>query len=189
MLQLAGCLLPLLLLGCVRHQHTAQLLRRYNQAANRYDIPVLRSMLADDIVWVLGRDTLIGKDAALAPHEFDAGARARLTIKSSVVKGDTAEFVLEELNEYMDTLRMPPVTHYVRFVFRDGLLVRKEPVRPDLVPHAVDSIDQRWIQWIQTAHPEAWAQIMKPNGHINFSRQTGELLIRLAHEWKQSWTK
>lgn len=188
-LHLAGCLLPVLLLSCVRHQDTAELLRRYNQAANRHDISALRAMLADDIVWVLGRDTLIGKDAALGPHEFDTGAEARVTIKSSVVKGDTVEFVLEETNGYMDTLGIPSVVHYPRFIFRDGLLIRKEPVYPSLYSPMVDSIDQRWNQWIRSAHPEAHVQIIKPNGGINFNRKTGELLLHLAHEWKQSMAK
>jgi hypothetical protein len=183
--QLAGCLLPVLL-GCVRHQDTAELLRRYNEAANRHDISTLRAMSADGIVWVLGRDTLIGKNAALGPNELDAAVGARLTIKSFVVKGDTVDIVLEEANEFMDTLGMPPLVHYPRFVFRNGFLVRKEPVRPSLVPPVADSIDRRWKEWIQTAHPEAWRQIRKPNGHVNFCRRTGELLLRLAREWKQS---
>ena len=188
-LQLAACLLPALLLGCVGHQDTAELLRRYNQAANRHDIPTLSAMSADDIVWVLGRDTLIGKEAALGPNELDAAVGARLTIKSFVVKGDTVEFVLEEANQIMDTLGMPSLIHYVRFVFRDGLLVRKEPVHPDIVPPAADSIAQPWHRWIRSAHPEVWTQIMKPDGRVNFSRQTGELLLRLSREWKQSMGK
>ena len=189
MASLVGSLLLVFLLGCARHYDTTELLQRYIQAANRHDMPALRGMLAEDIVWVLSSDTLIGKDAVLAPHEFDAGAKTRLTVQSSVVQGDTAELAIEEANAYMDTLGMPPVVHYARFIFHNGLLARIGTIRPRLTPPATDSIDQRWNAWIESAHPEAWAQIIKPDGHINFGRKTGELLVRLAHEWKHGPAK
>jgi len=177
------------LLSCTQHWDTTDLLQSYIQTANRHDISALRAKFAENVVWILGPDTLIGKNAVLAPHEFDAGAGTRLLIKGSIVKGDTVESILEETNDYMDTLGMPSVVHYPRFVFHDGLLVRIEPTHPDLTPPIVDSIDQRWNQWIQSEHPEAWAQIVKPNGDINFSRETGELLLRLACEWRQCFKK
>ena len=189
MIRFLSCLFPLLLFGCMRHHETAELLQRYIQAANRHDISALRDRFAENIVWILGTDTLVGKDAVLAPHELDAGAGTRLIIKNAIVKGDTVESILEETNDYMDTLGMPSVVHYPRFVFRNGLLARIEPIRPDFTPPLTDSIDQRWNQWIQSAHPEAWVQIVKPNGDINFSRETGELLLRLACEWLQSIEK
>jgi hypothetical protein len=181
-----GFILLVLLQCCNRHQDTAELLQRYIQAANRHDISAIRTKFANDIVWILGSDTLIGKDAVIAPHEFDAGAGTRLLVKSFTVKGDTVESVLEETNDYMDTLGMPSVIHYPRFVFRDDLLVRIENIRPGLIPPEVDSIDQLWNYWIQSTHPEEWEQIVEPNGSINFSRKNGALLLRLACEWRQS---
>jgi len=183
------CVLSVLYLSCagVQDQNTAELLLRYNRAANRYDIPTLHAMLSEDIVWVLGTgDTLIGKGAALAPHEYDATVKARLSIKSYVIKGVTAEFVLEETSKRQDMLGIPPIVHYPRFVFRDGLLVRKEPSRLSDFSAAGDSIQKSFRQWIKGTHPEALAQLQKPNGRFNHSRATGELLLRLAREWKKN---
>jgi hypothetical protein len=179
----------MLIFGCMRHRDTGELLRSYIQDANSHDIPKLRAKFTEDIVWFLGPDTLIGKDAVIAPHEFDAGARTRLTIKSYIVRGDTVETVFEEINDYMDTLGMPAIIRYAHFIFHNDLLARIKPSRSPLVPPLVDSIDQRWNQWMQSVHPEAWTRIMKPNGSINFSRETGELLLHLACEWRQSMQK
>ncbi len=181
--------LPLLLLSCKQHQGSAELLERYIMAANQHDIKALLTMFSENIIWILGSDTLIGKKSVMAPHEFDAGAGTRLIIKSSIVKGDTVESILEETNDYMDTLGMSSVLNFPRFVFYDGLLIRIEPIRPQMIPPLVDSIDQQWNKWIQNEYPDAWAKIVNPDGSINYSRETGELLLRLACEWRQSSRK
>ena len=189
MIRFIELLIPIFFLNCTQHPNTTELLKSYIQAANMHDISVLRAKLDENIVFILGHDTLIGKYAVIAPHEFDAGAGTRLTIKSLIVKGDTIESIIEETNNYMDTLCMPSVINYARFIFHNGLLTRIEPTRSQFALPATDSIDKCWNQWIQTTHPEAWAQIIKPNGNINFSRETGELLVKLACEWRQSLEK
>ncbi len=164
-----------------------ELFRRYTEAAIRHDLRTVRAMTAEDAVWVLGGQTLMGKEQVLGPNEFDIGMQTQLEYSNAVVKGNTVEFELTERNCLTHALGVKELHHYVRFVFEKGLVKRKEewkdsPTLKQLAPRQMELL----IKWAREKHPDDFAKLSDSKGHIIFGEETGVLTCKLANEWVAS---
>jgi hypothetical protein len=153
-------------------------------AANAHDLAALEAMLSDDVVWHLGADTLVGTAQVLGPLDFDIGAQTHLELGEIVVRGDTAEFEIAEHNRVLMTLGIHELRHHARFVFRNGLIVLKQPSRPaDETRAMVDSVSA-FASWLYAERPEDYRRIWDEAGKFNYSEATGVLMLGLAGEWR-----
>ena len=173
-------------LSCARKPTTdlEELHRRYMEASIHHDLRTLRAMTAEDAVWTLGGQTLVGKEQVLGPNEFDVGMQTELEYSNVVVKGNTVEFELTERNCLTRALGVKEMHHHVRFVFENGLVKRKEeskdsPTLGQLAPREMDSL----LKWVREKHPEALAKLSDSKGRIIYSQETGALTCKLADEW------
>ncbi len=164
-----------------------QLYRRYTEAAIHHDVATARAMTADDAVWTLEGRTLIGKEQVLGPNEFDAGMQTELEYSNAVVKGNTVEFELTERNCVLRALGVKELHHYVRFVFEDGLLKRKElwkdsPTAKQLAHRQMELL----VKWSREKHPNDLAKLSDSQGNVIYSRETGALTCKLVNKWVAS---
>lgn len=161
-----------------------ELHRKYMEASINHDIETLRALTHDEVIWYLGSDTLKGKEAALAPHEYDAGYKTTLKYSNVVVNGDTVRFNLLETNEQVRFFGMEGIRFYPQFIFKDGLVYRKMPWNqsPDL-PELM-RLSRPLINWVKTNHQGALRTIRKPNGDFKYSYKTGKLLLQLFNQWR-----
>jgi hypothetical protein len=168
----------------------ADLFHRYSEASASHDLETLDSLTADDIVWQLGPFTLNGKDEALGPNAYDAGAQTELTYRNVRVEGNVVTFELLETSEIIRAVGMTELHHYPRFEFENGLVVRKGPsAKKPAVDHSLPELNRRMAplrKWIRETHPEAVAKLVDPNKGFVFSEDNGALMLRLTREWVAS---
>ncbi len=162
------------------------LLEKYLNASNRHDLETLREMTAQDAVWKIGPELLVGREAVLTPNECDAGANTRLKWSNIVVRGNTVEFELVERNDILRALRIPEVRHFVRFTFENGLVKRKEESKPAIGTEALSATQARFLTWLRQTHPEALARLLTPEGKFIYSRDNCRFEATLAAEWAGS---
>jgi hypothetical protein len=173
--------------ACSRNERPlpATVFERYIEAANLHDIEAVRAITAEDVVWNLGRDTLIGVEETLRPLAFDEGAHTVLTASSYSVNGDTINFNLVEHNDVLDALGVRELHHSGQMVVRNGLIIRIAPLRPPLERKALaDSVITFW-RWLREHRPEVFDR-MWHNGKFNYTRNAGVEMPNLIYEWKRS---
>ena len=119
------------------------------EASINHDIETLEKLTHDDIIWYLGSDTLRGKEAALVPHEHDAGYQTTLSYSDVIIIGDTVRFKLLETNEQVKFFGMEGIRLYPQFIFKNSLVYRKIPWNhsPDLSELIRRS--QPFINWVK----------------------------------------
>ncbi len=163
-----------------------ELHRRYMEASIQYDLEPLRSMTSQDIVWQLGPRKLVGLEAALGPNAYDVGMKTELDYHDVIVKGDTVEFEVDERSDLIRAVGMEEVRHYVRFVFENGLLKKKEPWKKSLDAEEGARRRAPFIRWIREKHPEVVDQLAAKENKFIFSKENGVLMRKLANEWRRN---
>jgi ketosteroid isomerase-like protein len=164
-------------------QETAELFSEYLAASNAHDLPTLDAMTADDIVWRLGTYTLVGKEEALGPHALDAGMHTSLEARDVMIRGDTVECMLIERNDGTRAFEVDSSVHYARYVFRDGLVYRKEPWKEQPSSTSFATNVARFRRWVSEVHPIRLAELDSLMAITQFSLEVGELRSSLLMEW------
>jgi hypothetical protein len=103
-----------------------------------------------------------------------------------VVKGDSVEFELIESNPILKAIGLDSVRHYPRFIFKDGLILRKEPwkVSPDIQERNLLAGPMR--KWKKENYPDIVARFFDSKGNFIFNEENGRLQVQLAEEWKRT---
>lgn len=168
----------------------AELFHQYAEASVSHDLATLESLTADGIVWQLGPFTLAGKDKALGPNAYDAGAQTELTYSDVRVEGNVVTFELLETSEIIRAVGMTELHHYPRFEFANGLVVRKGPSeRKAAAANSLPELNRRMVplrKWIRDTHPEDAAKLIDSKDSFVFSEDNGALMLRLTREWVAS---
>jgi hypothetical protein len=159
--------------------------KRYIAALQRYDVETLRKMIAPDVIVTSGRSRVRGPDQLLEAVDFQAGIRTTYECERMVVRGDTVDVDLLEKSEFSTALGIPETLHYERLVFVKGMLTLRELRKPTLEYQAYGEQIRRLKSWIQENHPDVMAQIEDPKTGFKRDRATGELLVRMAREWRE----
>lgn len=160
--------------------------QRYMTASIRHDLATLRRLTAADATWQLGPYAFRGRDAVLGPNAYDAGIDNQLEYRNVVVRGDTVETELTERNDLVRAVGMSEVRSYPRYVFEDGLLIRKEPWRASKDLVELQARVEPLRRWIRTHHPEALEILLSEPGRFRFSEASGALMLRLARQWNEA---
>ena len=168
-----------------REAELRELHRKYMEASMNHDIETLITMTGENIVWHLGRHTLHGKVEALSPNEYDAGIENSIEYNNVVVRGDTVEFELVEKNEIAKVFGMDSVRHFPRFIFRDGLLLKRESWKTSADFEELNRRRKPFHIWVNTTHPEAMKTFFDPEKNFIFSRENGQLYVQLVREWQK----
>ncbi len=166
-------------------QSPEEILRKYIEAANKHDMETLREIFAEDVIWHLGPDTLVGIEEILGPHLFDAGANTVIIVHDiTATSPDAIEFELVEKNDVLGALGIPELHHFVRIEFADGKITRMTPTRPPAEQESFVKGVVAFMQWLKDYHPEGYDTIW-PGGKFNYSRPVGEEMPGLVRDWKQ----
>lgn len=143
-------------------------------------------MIAPDVLITSGRSGAKGSEKLLAAADFQAGVGTTYECTRMDVRGDTVDVDLVERSELGTILGIPETHHYERLVFVDGKLRLREMRRPTDEQQAFGAKVRELKSWINMNHPEMAARIENPQADIEGSRETGELLVKMAREWRQS---
>lgn len=162
--------------------------RKYMEASINHDIETLRSLTSENIVWILGRYTLVGREEVLGPNLYDAGLENELDYRNVIVKGDTVECELLERNDIFRAAGIDEVRRFPRFIFKDGLLIKKEPYKPSKDMEELSRRQAPFQLWVRKNHPEAIEKFLDSEGNFIFSRENGVLIRSLAIEWGKNKT-
>jgi len=160
--------------------------RRYIAALQEHDVESLKKMIAPDVIVTAGRTGTTGPDALLKAVDFQAGIRTTYVCAKMVVRGDTVDVDLLEKSDLGTAIGIPETHHYERFVFEDGMLKLREIRRPTDEYQLFGERVRRLQAWLQQFHPEVAAQIEDPQTGFKADRATGELLVRMAKEWRET---
>ena len=163
-----------------------ELHQKYMTASIDQDIETLIEMTHEEIVWQLGPYTLKGKEAALGPNKYDVGTGAVLEYGNVVIRGDTVEFELVERNQILAVIGMESIRLYPRFVFKNGLVYRKESWKTSPDIQEMNRLARPLRDWKKEVHPEIVNAIFDTDGNFIFNRENGELNVQMALEWKQA---
>jgi len=160
--------------------------RKYIAALQAYDIESLKKMIAPDVIVTAGRSGTKGPDELLKAVDFQAGIRTTYVCTKMVVRGDTVDVDLLETSDLGTAIGVPETHHYERFVFEDGMLKLREIRRPTEEYQLFGARIRRLQAWLQQLHPDVAAQIEDPRTGFKADRATGELLVRMAKEWRET---
>jgi ketosteroid isomerase-like protein len=159
------------------------LLREYLAASNAHDLATLRSLTHSDIIWRLGPFVFEGKEEALRPHGTDLGLSGSFESSDVVVRGDTVEVVLIERNDATRAYGPDSLVHYARYVFRDGLMWRKEAYR---LSESIPDFRRRgepFRAWVSGVYPDRARRLFDDEGADLFGVERSRLLSQLLTEW------
>ncbi len=160
--------------------------KKYIAALQEYDMETLRRMIAPDVIVTSGRSGAKGSEGLLAAADFQAGIGTTYECTKMVIRGDTADVDLVEKSDLGTILGIPQTHHYERLVFVDGKLTLREMRRPTDEQQVFGERIRRLKSWIRMNHPDAAQQIDGPEGSFKGSRAIGELLVKMAREWRES---
>ena len=178
-------ILILLSCGTDHEAEIRELHHKYMEASMNHNIEILSVMTAEDIVWQLGPFILRGKEEALGPHKYDEGTNCILEYSNVVIHGDTVEFMLDEKNEVITAVGMTRIRTFPRFIFKDGLVYKKEEWKPSTDREEYNERAQPMRSWIRTEHPEAIKRLFNSKGNWVFSSKNGQLMVQLAKQWQE----
>ncbi len=160
--------------------------QKYMTASINHDIETLEKMTHDSIIWILGPYTFRGKEEALGPNRYDKGTDAIIEYKNVNIRQDTVEFEFFERNEILTAMDMEGVKHYPRFIFKNGLLYKKESWKPAPDRQIMNQRSRQRRNWIKKNHPEIFQKYFDSIGNFIWSEENGKLQIQMAREWKKS---
>lgn len=169
-----------------KRNDTSTLFSRYLEASNAHDLETLEEMTDDDIVWKIGPYTLTGKEEALPPHAYDAIMNTSLDPSDIVVRGDTVECVLIERNDVTRAFGVDGLVHYARYVFRNGLMYRKEPWKEPMSNSRFTENLKKFRAWMGEEHPGELIELDSLGTISHFGLEVGELRSRLLREWVEA---
>jgi ketosteroid isomerase-like protein len=176
-----------LAVACTKPEPTTrQRFDDYLAASNAHDLATLELMTSNDIVWLLGPWVFSGKEEALRPQYADLVNHTSLKEHDVTVRGDTVECILVERNDATGAHGPDSLIHYVRYVFHDGLLVKKEPSAPSPSLAELNRRAQPFRAWVRDEHPEALSVILDSNGSPQWTREAVDLVHLLRHEWVEA---
>lgn len=169
-----------------KSEETKALFSRYLEASNAHDLETLEKMTDDDIVWKIGPYKLSGKEEALSPHAYDAIMHTSLEPHDIVIRGDTVECIIIERNDVTKAFDVDGIVHYARYVFRNGLMLRKEPWKePKSDPTFAENF-KKFRGWVRETYPEELNKLDSLGTISHFSPDAGELRSRLLKEWLEA---
>jgi hypothetical protein len=163
-----------------------ELHQKYMAASINHDLETLEKMTHDSIIWILGPYTFKGKEAALGPNRYDKGTDAKFEYKNVTIRQDTVEFEFFERNGILTAMSMEGVKHYPRFIFKNGLLIKKEAWKPSPDIQTMNQRSQPRRNWIKINHPEIFQKFFDSTGNFVWSEENGKLQIQMAREWKKA---
>jgi hypothetical protein len=181
------CLLFIIMLfSCNEYseRNIKELAKKYTTASTNHDIETLFSMTHDSIVWKLGPYTLKGKEAALGPNKYDKGVGSFLKYQIVRISGDTVDFELYETNDIITAVGMKGVTQFPRFIFKNGLLYRKEAWKKSRDIQELNQRSKPRREWVKLNHPEVFDKFFDSEGNFIFNEENGELQVRMSKEWR-----
>jgi ketosteroid isomerase-like protein len=166
-----------------RTDSTRERFEQYLAASNAHDLDALEAMTADDIVWKLGPWTLTGKEQVLRPHYSDSINHTVLVARDVVVRGDTVECVIVERNDATRAYGPDSLVHYARYVFKDGLVTKKEPWRRSNALSELNRHAQPFRSWLRSTHPEAMAVILDSTGTPRWTPEAADKVREMREVW------
>jgi len=173
-----------LVISCSRPSSDVRVLfDRYMAASKAHDLTTLAAMTDDDVIWQLGPYRLVGKEAALGPHYTDLALHTTLAYRDVTIRGDTVEDVLIEHNDVTRAYGPDSLVHYPRYVFRYGLMWRKEEWKPS--PDMADLLRRgaAFRAWLRRVHPDTYQKLAPDSTHGPFGQARGHLLAAALQEW------
>ncbi len=165
----------------------SEVLDQFITAANKHDLAAMQRLLADEVIWYFGEDTLSGKAAVMRQLEFDASVKTTYRAVDVVVRGDAIDFELIERSDLLQTLGISALHRFPRFILRDGLIFRRLARQPIREEKLFTERMMHFINWISQNRPEAMQKLWPQNQFI-YGKDGAQLMLRLVREWNQAAT-
>jgi hypothetical protein len=156
---------------------------RYMAAANAHDLATLAAMTDAGVIWQLGPYRLVGKEAALGPYYADLALHTTLAYRGVTIRGDTVEDVVIERNDATRAYGPDSLVHYARYVFRHGLMWRKEEWKPS--PDLPEFVRRGapFRAWVRRVHPDVDEKLRPDSTYGPFGEVRARLLASMLQEW------
>lgn len=87
-----------------------------------------------------------------------------------------------EQNDIYRAAGMNEVCSYPRFIFKDGLLIKKEPYKPSKDMEEMSKRQTPFRLWLRQNHPEVMDKLLDFDGNFIFNRENGVLMRDIAIE-------
>ncbi|MHB1007617.1 MAG: YybH family protein [Chloroflexota bacterium] len=162
------------------------LVELYQDAVNHHDLATIMSLYGDDVAYELvGQDLLTGKERLRAYHDYEAGIGSTVTIEGCKAEGDSIVCRMRECNQWLVAAGLPPIEYpRVEFSF-DGTQIRRLVLEmTEETLHQVGEVMQAFMPWALSSHPREAESLFSAAGEFIYSRESGELALRLMKEWR-----
>ena len=160
--------------------------KKYLEAMENHDLETLTEMTDPGVLVIRGRSKVRGRKAFLEPVEFEAGVNASFEYSNIEIRGDTVDVDMIERNDLASALGLSEFHHFPRFVFSEGLLIRRESRKPTPELKAYAQKMEILRAWLKRERPDILVQIEDESGRYKTTRKAGELLVEAAQEWREA---
>lgn len=163
----------------------AQLFNQYISAANSHNFGILKDLIAENAVWHMVYDTLIGRDEVLSPLRFDEAVNTKLYVRNVQVRGDTVDFDLVEKNDVLYGLGLDSLTHFGRLVYSDAKIVLKTFRFPPEPFKTYSDAAIAFFKWLRYSDSLAYRQVISEDGKFQYSHKAGKIMLDHIPKWRK----
>lgn len=162
------------------------LVKLYEQAANRHNLDAIDALFAADAEYELeGQDVLRGVAQLKALHAYDAGINTQLEIQDCESGENTVTCRITERNDWLSAAGLAPILYpRAEFTFAGDRIRRLKVGMDEERIQEIGDVLHDFMPWLFDAYPAASERIFTPAGDFVYSRDNGELVVRLLREWR-----
>lgn len=164
----------------------AGLVTLFEQAANRHNLEALAALFTEDAEYeLLGQDVLRGAAQLRALHAYDAGLNTVLEIADCSVDGDTVTCRMVEHNEWLAAAGLGPIVyHRATFTFAGDRIAKLTVAMDEEKVEEIGEVLHEFTPWLMDTYPREASRLFTEGGDFVYSRENGELVVRLLREWR-----
>ena len=162
-----------------------QTIEKWSQAQKRTATVKFDDLFTEDSIIELkglgASSTLI--DAKTA-SEYSKAVGSDWKIKKTWLEGESVHAVLTEQNEWLDAAGIPEASYEGEFFIKDDKIdtIHLQPTL-ETVQEQARALSKFSI-WVGREHPQQYSDILV-NGKLIHDENTGRLLVKLMHQWRE----
>lgn len=156
--------------------------KAYEAAANRHDWQAMQPLIAENAVIELGDGlALVGRDKALALHEWERAMGTETHYSNCTVKGESVTCRASEQNDFLRLAGLGPMEYAASTItFEKGRVVRMSATLSDESADVVTRYMQPFLEWAGKVEPKGVATFLKADGTFAFGFEPGMNFKRLV---------
>jgi len=170
----------------VRRPGPEDLVKRYENAANRHSVDESLGLFAADAWWTnVGASVYSGREEIRNLLEWDSVVNTALQISITEIAGDTAMVAMVLGDDWFRELGIDTIHATARIIFRDTLIHDVRMTMAEESQGPINAAIGPFVQWVLQERREEFLPLV-PNQVIAHSAENAEKWLVLFRAWHEA---